>query len=173
MPNHTQGPHKETIHNYIIPPRKNYLCIPILLKAWGLVTGTAALPDEKCLLSKIEVYLLLSAVFSENCLWSDLYDFWPFYWDRTQRRGETLNVSLADLIRYCPFTQGHSGVFRFLIVSILRFVKTGTHSVIIPQDSVGFSAVKKAKRDGFLFKFFVKQFGNPASNTSKEREISD
>ena len=36
------------------------------------------------------------------------------------------NVSLADLRRCCPFTQGHSGLFHFLVVFILRFVKTGT-----------------------------------------------
>ena len=41
-----------------------------------------------------------------------------------------------------------------------------THSLIIPQYSVGSSAVKRAKLDGSLFKFFVEQFGNP-SNTSK------
>ena len=36
-----------------------------------LVTGTAVLPDEKCLSFKTEEYLLLS-MFSDNCLWSDL-----------------------------------------------------------------------------------------------------
>ena len=41
-----------------------------------------------------------------------------------------------------------------------------THSLIIPQYSVFSSAVKRAKLDGSLFKFFVEQFGNP-SNTSK------
>ena len=41
------------------------------------------------------------------------------------------------------------------------------HSLIIPQYSVGSSALKKAKRDGSLFKFFVEQFGNPSSTTSK------
>ena len=35
------------------------------------ITGTAVLPDEKCLLSKTEGYLLLST-FSENCFRSDL-----------------------------------------------------------------------------------------------------
>ena len=35
------------------------------------ITGTAVLPDEKCLSSKAEVYLLLS-MFSANCFWSDL-----------------------------------------------------------------------------------------------------
>ena len=35
------------------------------------LTGTAVLPEEKCLSFKTEVYLLLS-MFSENCLWSDL-----------------------------------------------------------------------------------------------------
>ena len=80
---------------------------------------------------------------------------------KTERK---LNVSLADLIRCCPFTQGHSGVFRFLIVFIK---KRYTHSFIIPLYSVGSSALKKAKRDGSLFKFSVEQFGNPSSTTSK------
>ena len=35
------------------------------------ITGTAVSPDEKCLLSKTEVYLLLS-MFRENCFRSDL-----------------------------------------------------------------------------------------------------
>ena len=35
------------------------------------IIGTAVLPDEKCLSSKTEVYLLLS-MFSENCFRSDL-----------------------------------------------------------------------------------------------------
>ena len=34
-------------------------------------TGTAVLPDEKCLSSKTEVYFLLS-MFIENCFRSDL-----------------------------------------------------------------------------------------------------
>ena len=56
----------------IYPPKKNYLCIiTLLLNAWSLVTGTAVLPDEKCLSSKTEVYLLLS-MFSEDCFRSDL-----------------------------------------------------------------------------------------------------
>ena len=42
---------------------------------------------------------------------------------KTERK---LNVSLADIIRCCPFTQGHSGLFCLLVVFILRFVKTGT-----------------------------------------------
>ena len=71
--NHTQGPQSK--NNYILytiyPPKKNYFCIITLLNAWGLVTGTSVLPDEKCLSFKTEVYLLL-AMFNENCLWSDL-----------------------------------------------------------------------------------------------------
>ena len=35
------------------------------------ITGTAVSPDEECLSSKTEVYLLLS-MFSENCFRSDL-----------------------------------------------------------------------------------------------------
>lgn len=67
-----------------------------------------------------------------------------------------------------PFHSGHSGVFRVLVVFILRFVKTGPPPplLIIPQYSVGSRAVKRAKLDGSLFKFFVEQFGNP-SDTSK------
>ena len=42
-----------------------------------------------------------------------------------------------------------------------------THSLIISQYLVESSALKKAKRDGSLFKFFVEQFGNPSSTTSK------
>ena len=71
--NHTQGPQSK--NNYILytiyPPKKNYFCIITLLNAWGLVTGTSVLLDEKCLSFKTEVYLLL-AMFNENCLWSDL-----------------------------------------------------------------------------------------------------
>ena len=33
------------------------------------------------------------------------------------------NASLADQTRRCPFTQRHSGVFRLLVVFILRFVR--------------------------------------------------
>ena len=40
--------------------------------------------------------------------------------------GRKPNVSLAHLIRCCSFTQGHSGVFRLLVVYKLRFLKTGT-----------------------------------------------
>ena len=43
-----------------------------------------------------------------------------------------------------------------------------THSLIIPQYSVGSSAVKIAKCDGSLFKFFVEQFGNPSNTSSSE-----
>ena len=41
-----------------------------------------------------------------------------------------------------------------------------THSLIIPQYSVGSSAVKKAIRDDSLLKYVVEQFEKP-SNTSK------
>ena len=37
-----------------------------------------------------------------------------------------VNPFFRPVIQCCPFTQGHSGVFRFLVVFILRFVKTGT-----------------------------------------------
>ena len=39
--------------------------------------------------------------------------------------GRKLIASLADLMRCCPFTQGHSGASRFLVIFILRLVKTG------------------------------------------------
>ena len=41
-----------------------------------------------------------------------------------------------------------------------------THSLIIPQYSVGSSAVKKVIRDDSLLKYVVEQFEKP-SNTSK------
>ena len=113
--------------------------------------------------TKTEVYLLLS-MFSENCLWSDLKDFLLRPYAATERKP---NVSLADLVRCCPLTQGHSGVFRFYGSLYFTVCENRyNQSLIIPQYSVGSSAVKKAKRDGSLFKFFVEQFGNP-SNTSK------
>ena len=80
------------------------------------LTGTAVLPEEKCLSFKTEVYLLLS-MFSENCLWSDLWDFLLRPYAAKERKP---NVSLADLRRCYPLTQGHSGLFRFLVVFILR-----------------------------------------------------
>ena len=55
---------------------------------------------EKPLSFKTEVYLLLSML-SENCLWSDLKDFLLRPYAATERKP---NVSLADLIRCCPFT---------------------------------------------------------------------
>ena len=74
------------------------------------------------------------------------------------------NVSLADIRRCCPFTQGHSGVFRFLVVFILRFVKTGNPTPL--SSNIRSDPEPKAKLDGYLFKFFVEQFGNPF-DTSK------
>ena len=112
--------------NYVLytiyPPKNNYLCFLTLLNAWGLVTGTAVLPNEKSLSFKTEVYLLLS-MFSENCLWSDRKDFLLRPYAATERKP---TVSLADLGRCCPLTQGHSGLFHFLVIFISRFVKTGT-----------------------------------------------
>ena len=96
-------------------------------------------------------YTCFYLLFSENCLWSDLQDFF----------NETVRS---------PFTQGHSGVFRFFGSLYFTVCKNRyTHSLIIPQYSVGSSAVIKAKRDGSLFKFFVEQLGNP-SHTSKYRK---
>ena len=96
-------------------------------------------------------YTCFYLLFSENCLWSDLQDFLmrPY-------AVLSLRVTLA--------------CFASLVVCILQFVKKGNpHSLIIPQYSVGSSAVIKAKRDGSLFKFFVEQLGNP-SHTSKYRK---
>ena len=109
------------------------------------------LPDEKCLSCKTEVYLLLS-MFSENCLRSDLHDFLLRPYAATERKP---NVNLAELIRCCPFTQGHSGVFRFQVGSLYFTVCKNryTHSPIIPQYSFGSSALKKLKR-----RFFVQIF---------------
>ena len=159
-----------TIYNFS-PPKKYYLCIITFLNAWGLVTGTAALPDERCLSFKTEV-LTCFYLCSVRIVSGPIFRIFLLRtFAKTERK---LNVSLAYLIRSCPFTQGHSGVFRLLIVFILRFVKTGTptllsfpdirsdpapcknrytHSLIIRRYSVGSSALKNAKRDG-SFKFF-------------------
>ena len=66
----------------------------------------------------------------------------------------------------------HSGsllrvsLFDSLYFTVCKNRHAHGHALIIPQYSVGSIVVKKAKRDGFLFKFFVGQFRNP-SNTSK------
>ena len=106
--NHTRRGLTKRVYT-IYPPKTEKLLVNYnrLLNAWGLVTGTAVLPDEKCLSSKTEVYLLLS-IFSEKPLGFLLRPY--------AATGRKPNVSLADLIRCCPFTQGHSGVFRFLVV---------------------------------------------------------
>ena len=81
------------------------------------------------------------------------------------------NISLADLIRCCLFSQWLRATLACFAFCSLYFTvckNRYTHSLIIPQYSVGSSAVKKAKCDGSLFKFFVEQFGNP-SNTSKAK----
>ena len=85
--------------------------------------------DEKCLSCKTEVYLLLSIVQWElSLVWSS------GFFNETVRS---------------PFTQGHSGVFRLFGSLYFTVCKNRyTHSLIIPQYSVGSSAVKKAKRDG-------------------------
>ena len=54
-------------------------------------------------------------------------------------------------------------LWRVLLLRSLYFTvckNRYTHSLIIPQYSVGSSAVKNAKCDSSLFKFFVEQFGN-------------
>ena len=125
--NHRHGLKKKlyTIYNFS-PPKKNYLCIIKFLNAWGLVTGTAVLPDEKCLSFKTEVYCfyLCSVTIVSGPIFR-IFVLRPYA--KTERK---LNVSLADLIRCCPFSQGHSGVFRFLEVFILWFVKTGTSTLL-------------------------------------------
>ena len=70
--NHKQGPQKDTIY-YIQLSRQEKLLVffNIAQCMRSGLTGTAVLPEEKCLSFKTEVYLLLS-MFSENCLWSDL-----------------------------------------------------------------------------------------------------
>ena len=73
-------------------------------------------------------------------------------------------MSLADLIQCYPFTHGHFGVFPYLVIFILQFVKTGTPTPFIPQYLVAPSAVKKAKLEGSLFKFVVKQFRSPSNS---------
>ena len=127
LQNDRQGLKKKlyTIYN-LSPPKKNYLCIITFLNAWGLVTGTVVLPDEKYLSFKTEVYCfyLCSVTIVSGPIFR-IFLLRPHA--KTERK---LNVSLADLIRCCPFTQGHSGVFRFLIVFILRFVKTGTPTLL-------------------------------------------
>ena len=59
-----------------------------------------------------------------------------FHWKVQNRTtGRKRNVSLADLIRCCPFSQSrHSGVFRFLVVFILQFVKIGTPTPLSPSN---------------------------------------
>ena len=115
------------------------------------------LPDEKCLSCKTEVYLLLS-MFSENCLRSDLHDFVLRPYAATERKP---NVNLEELIRCCPFTQGHSGVFRFQVGSLYFTVCKNryTHSPIIPQYSVGSSALKKAKATVLCSNFLSNKSG--------------
>ena len=44
--------------------------------------------------------------------------------------GRRPNKSLGNLTRCCPFTHGHSGVFRLLVVFILQFLKKGTPSPV-------------------------------------------
>ena len=66
-------------------------------------------------------------------------------------------------------------LWRVLLLRSLYFTvckNRYTHSLIIPQYSVGSSAVKKAKRDGSLFIFFVEQFGNPFQYF-QEAKVSD
>ena len=78
------------------------------------------------------------------------------------------NVSLADLIYNVALSLG--SLWRVSCFGSFYFTVCKNRSppplLIIPQYSVGSRAVKRAKLDGSLFKFFVEQFRNP-SNTSK------
>ena len=128
LQNRRQGPQKETMY-YIqfIPPKKTYVCFLTLLNVWGLVWQ-----ELQCYRTRnaslVRLYYTCFYLCSVRIVCGQISKI--FYWDRTQRRRESLNVSLADLIRCCPFTQGHSDVFRFLVVFILRFVKTGTPTLL-------------------------------------------
>ena len=91
---------------------------------------------------------------SENSFWSDL-SMRPHA--ATEKKP---NVSLADLIR------PSGSLFGSLYFTVCK--NRCTHFLIIPQYSVGSSAVKKAKRDCSFFKFFcqtIQEYGT--SNTSK------
>ena len=68
-------------------------------------------------------------------------------------------ASLADLIRCCFFTEWLRVTLTCFAFCSLYFTvckNRYTHSLIIPQYSVGSSAVKKAKCDGSLFNFFCR-----------------
>ena len=84
--------------------------------------------------------------------------------------GRKSNVSLAYLIYNVTLSLGslrRVSLFGSFYLSVCKNRYTHSHSLVrVPQYSVGSSAVKRAKLDGSLFKFFVDQFGNP-SNTSK------
>ena len=83
--------------------------------------------------------------------------------------GRKSNVSLADLMYNVAFSLG--SLWRVSLFGSFYFTvckNRYTHSLIIPQYSVGSSAVKRAKLDGSLFKFFVEQFGNPSNTSSSE-----
>ena len=147
------------LYTFSVPPRK-ITCV--ILNACGRVTGTAVLPDAKCLSFKTEVYLLLSI---------------DVQWELSLVRslGQTVHKdgekTLCTPCRPNTILPFHSGsLWRVSLFGSLYFTVCKNwyiHSLIIPQYLVGSSALKKAKRDGSLFKFFVEQFGNPSSTTSK------
>ena len=147
------------LYTFSVPPRK-ITCV--ILNACGRVTGTAVLPVAKCLSFKTEVYLLLSI---------------DVQWELSLVRslGQTVHKdgekTLCTPCRPNTILPFHSGsLWRVSLFGSLYFTVCKNwyiHSLIIPQYLVGSSALKKAKRDGSLFKFFVEQFGNPFSTTSK------
>ena len=73
--------------------------------------------------------------------------------------GRKSDVSLADLIRCCLFTQWLRltlACFAFCSLYFTVCKNRYTHPFLIPQYSVGSSAVKRAKLDVSLFKFFCR-----------------
>ena len=62
-------------------------------------------------------------------------------------------------------------MFHFLVVFILRFVKTGTPTLLsVPQYSVESSAMKKAKLNGSLYIFFYFQVTKVSASSKVKNE---
>ena len=64
----------------------------------------------------------MDAVLNRGCM-DPVHESSP--WTRSKLG---VNGTLVHIWSSPPFTQGHSGVIRFLVVFILRFVETGIHS---------------------------------------------
>ena len=135
---HTQRPHKEAIHN--LSPWEKLLvyqniaqCIRSGHRNCSVTGREMPLKWDWTILAFIYVQWELFPA------WSLGFPLRPY-----TGTGRKPNVSLEDVIRCCPFTQGHSGEFRFLEVFILRFVKTGTPTPI-SLPNIRSSAVKKLK----------------------------